>query len=153
MLQFLPRQVQRPPQTVPIRLRLPSVSEGWTSNEPEIYANPLSKWLFVSSLRRYRALQNELQPPWDSQGWWTIDPGNTVYVANTCNRYLYFYAEAVDGAYWAGPYQFEVAEGVFDFCPTSGIGFSGATAGTRQIDDNIGDVCWPWDSYTLELIA
>ncbi len=57
------------------------------------------------------------QPPWDSQGWWTIDPGNTVYVANTCNRYLYFYAEAVDGAYWAGPYQFEVAEGVFDFCP------------------------------------
>jgi uncharacterized membrane protein len=93
------------------------------------------------------------QPPWDSQGWWTIDPGNTVYVANTCNRYLYFYAEAVDGAYWAGPYQFEVAEGVFDFCPTSDIGFSGATAGMRQIDDNIGDICWPWDSYTLELIA
>lgn len=140
MLQFLRRQARRPPQTVPIRLRLPSVSEGWNGYSSRVYV----------AIALYNT---SCQPPWDSQGWWTIDPGNTVYVANTCNRYLYFYAEAVDGAYWAGPYQFEVAEGVFDFCPTSGIGFSGATAGMRQIDDNIGDVCWPWDSYTLELIA
>jgi uncharacterized membrane protein len=93
------------------------------------------------------------QPPWDSQGWWAIDPGNSAYVANTCNRYFYFYAEALDGEYWAGPYRFEVAESAFDFCPTSSVGFSGATAGMRQADDQIGSICWPWDSYTVELIA
>jgi|SRR5450755_1464415 hypothetical protein len=82
---------------------------------------------------------------------WVIDPGNTVYVANTCNRYLYFYAEAVDGAVWGGDYQFEVAESAFYFCPTPAVGFSGATAGMRQLDDNIGGICWPWDSATWEL--
>jgi uncharacterized membrane protein len=55
-------------------------------------------------------------PPWQSEGWWGIEPGNSVHVINTCNRYLFFYAEAVDGAYWAGPYRFQVAEGVFSFC-------------------------------------
>jgi len=90
-------------------------------------------------------------PPWQSEGWWGIEPGNSVHVINTCNRYLFFYAEAVDGAYWAGPYRFPVAEGVFSFCPTAGVGFSGAEVGMREIDNGIGGTCWPWDSYTLNL--
>jgi uncharacterized membrane protein len=90
-------------------------------------------------------------PPWQSEGWWGIDPGNSVYVINTCNRYLYFYAEAVDGEYWAGQYLFPVAEGVFYFCPSPGIGFSGDSVGMRQIDNGIGSICWPWDSFTIDL--
>src|SRR5580658_2954028 len=80
-------------------------------------------------------------PPWQSEGWWGIEPGNSVHVINTCNRYLFFYAEAVDGAYWAGPYRFQVAEGVFSFCPTAGVGFSGAEVGMREIDNGIGGTC------------
>jgi uncharacterized membrane protein len=92
-------------------------------------------------------------PPWASEGWWGIEPGATVHVANTCNRYLLFYAEAVDGTYWAGPYQFQVTESAFFFCPTAEIGYSGATVGMREVDDDIGSICWPWDSYTVELVG
>jgi uncharacterized membrane protein len=90
---------------------------------------------------------------WEVKGWWGISPGASSYVANTCNRYLYFYAEASNGAYWAGPYDFQVSEGVFDFCPPSGVGIEGATTGMREIDNNIGSICWPWDSYTLNLVG
>jgi hypothetical protein len=23
----------------------------------------------------------------------------------------------------------------------------------REIDDGIGSICWPWDSYTVELVG
>jgi hypothetical protein len=90
---------------------------------------------------------------WETEGWWVITPGNTVHVANTCNRYLYFYAEAVNGEYWAGNYDFEISEGEFDFCPSAGVGIQGATVGMRELDNNIGGTCWPWDSYTLQLVG
>jgi uncharacterized membrane protein len=90
-------------------------------------------------------------PPWQSEGWWVIEPGNTAYVLNTCNRYVCFYAEAFDGEYWGGPYQFEVAESAFNFCPTASVGFTGADAGFALLDNGIGGICWPWDSYTLNL--
>jgi hypothetical protein len=92
------------------------------------------------------------EPPWESQGWWGLDPGGSTYVADTCNRYFYFYAEATDGRFWAGRHFFEVAEGTFSFCPTSGIGFSGETVGMRQVDDQIGPTCPSCESFTVILV-
>jgi hypothetical protein len=94
------------------------------------------------------------QPPWESKGGGRSTRATRVHVANTCNGNLCFYAEAADGVYSAGPYQFEIAESAFDFRPTATIGFSGATVGMRLIDGQMGGTCWRWDSYTtLELVA
>jgi uncharacterized membrane protein len=39
---------------------------------------------------------------WGTRGWWGINPGGEAYVLTTNNRYAAFYAEAADGAVWAG---------------------------------------------------
>ncbi len=41
---------------------------------------------------------------WASRGWYRIEPGQSAVVLWTTNEYSTFYAEADDGAYWAGPY-------------------------------------------------
>jgi uncharacterized membrane protein len=28
---------------------------------------------------------NSCDPPWQSEGWWGISPGNSAHVLNTCN--------------------------------------------------------------------
>jgi uncharacterized membrane protein len=41
--------------------------------------------------------------PWGTRGWWIIEPGDSKYVLETNNRYMYFYAESVPvGRVWAG---------------------------------------------------
>ncbi|BCJ68430.1 hypothetical protein GCM10009779_50120 [Polymorphospora rubra] len=42
---------------------------------------------------------------WGTRGWWSIDLGQSVHVLNTDGRWAYFFAEAADGAFWAGDLQ------------------------------------------------
>ena len=40
---------------------------------------------------------------WITRAWWPIKPGETVYVADTQNRFFYYYAEdRSTGTYWGG---------------------------------------------------
>jgi uncharacterized membrane protein len=85
----------------------------------------------------------------ETMGWWTLSTGACANVyANDLedlNRYWYYFAEAADGAVWAGPYQAYVPNEAFNDC--YGTGVSGRRiVGFRQLD--IGDA----DDFTLTLI-
>ncbi len=41
---------------------------------------------------------SEYGRPWGTRGWYKVDPGGSVYVLDTGNRYFYYYAEATDGS-------------------------------------------------------
>lgn len=73
---------------------------------------------------------------WGTRGWWAMQPGGESYVVNTNNRYAYFYAEATDGAVWAGAYgDVYVHQQAFDSC--LGIGDNNPNTrvvGMREID-------------------
>jgi len=88
---------------------------------------------------------------WRTQGWWSAQPGSEVHAFNTTNRYGCYYAEADDGAYWAGIYgPVYVYSDAFDSC--SGIGSTAAygTVGMRLID--LGSNAWmPWATHTVHL--
>lgn len=54
---------------------------------------------------------------WGTRGWWTIDPGQSAYVLDTGNSRAYFYAEADDGAFWAGSdWAIHAPQTAFDSC-------------------------------------
>lgn len=84
-------------------------------------------------------------------GWWNIAPGACAFVyANDLedlNRYWYYYAEAEDGAVWAGPYGASVPLAAFNQCYGIGViienGNESVSIGFRELD--IGDN----DDYTL----
>ena len=87
----------------------------------------------------------------ETRGWWSIAPGRCVNVhaddLEDRNRYWYYYAEAADGAVWAGPYKVLVSNEAFDLC----YGYVSSEHGHRyiemrelDIDDN--------DDYTLTLV-
>jgi hypothetical protein len=51
-----------------------------------------------------------------------LQPGETAVRANpTLNRWFYYYAEADDGATWAGPYVAEVTNDAFAKCTCLGV--------------------------------
>lgn len=51
---------------------------------------------------------------WEVRGWIDLDPDETEVRANpTGNQWFYYYAEAVDGAVWAGPHLVDVREARF----------------------------------------
>jgi hypothetical protein len=57
-----------------------------------------------------------------SSGGASSTSGQTKSRANpTSNRWFYYYAEAVDGAYWAGPYVAEVSDAKFEKCTCLGV--------------------------------
>ncbi len=85
----------------------------------------------------------------ETMGWWSVDQGSCAIVYGNdledLNRYWYYYAEADDGAVWAGPYRATVPNEAFSGC--QGIGVSTQrTIGFRELD--IGD----HDDYTLTLV-
>lgn len=41
---------------------------------------------------------------WGTRGWWFLNPRDDVYVLDTDNNYVYFYAHSARGLVWAGPY-------------------------------------------------
>jgi len=84
---------------------------------------------------------------WQTLGWWAINTGEEVYAFNTNNRYSAFYAEAEDGAFWAGPYgPVYVYHDAFDSCVYIGSTAAFAVVGMRLIDGN------SYGTYTINLV-
>jgi len=77
---------------------------------------------------------------WATHGWWNLNPGDSQTVLWTTNQYVYFYAEAGDGAWWGdsnGPTVYVHPER-FDSCYNIGATGDWVTVGMAQVD-----VGWP----------
>jgi uncharacterized membrane protein len=92
---------------------------------------------------------------WEKKGWWKMEPGEGKVVyggdLDDLNRYYCFYAQAANGAYWAGPYRRFVPYSRFDWCEWTACSHSdgspcGFDAGFRLLD--IGGN----DDYTVNLV-
>jgi len=93
-----------------------------TGQSEVTFTNSYGKKLFVAYMRRDFSCQDECGGIWDVLGWINPDPGETESRANpTTNRWYYYYAEAVDGAVWAGPYVAEVTQTKFEKCTCLGV--------------------------------
>jgi hypothetical protein len=60
---------------------------------------------------------------WATHGWWVLNPGDSKTVTWTTNQYVYFYAEAVNGASWYDPngQAVYVTQERFDSCYLIGV--------------------------------
>lgn len=86
------------------------------------FHNSYPTTIYVAYMRLDWACGDECGDPWDVLGWARLSPGQTKSRANpTSNRYFYYYAEADDGAYWAGPYVAEVSNDRFEKCTCLGV--------------------------------
>ena len=86
------------------------------------FTNSYGKKLFVAYMRLDFSCQSECGEPWDVLGWINLDPGETEARANPANnQWFYFYAEAVDGAFWAGPFVANVSNNKFEKCSCLGV--------------------------------
>jgi uncharacterized membrane protein len=87
---------------------------------------------------------------WELAGWYNLDTGQgmTVFFGDLddINRYWYFNAEAIDGAYWAGDVVHDVPPTAFDWCWNTGSNVA-SPVGFREID--VGDN----DDFTVNLVA
>lgn len=89
----------------------------------------------------------------EMMGWWRVNPGSCVLVyANDLedvNQFWYYYAEADDGAFWAGPFAANVPFNAFggdQWCFGSQSTTADLRIGYRELD--IGDN----DDYTLTFV-
>jgi hypothetical protein len=104
------------------------------------FTNSYGKKLFVAYMRRDFNCQTECGEPWDVLGWINLDPGETETRANpTNNQWFYYYAEAVDGAFWAGPFVANVSNAKFEKCSCLGVSVSHGPqpyydVGMRELD-------------------
>lgn len=78
---------------------------------------------------------------WSKKGWWHLNPGEAKTVLWTTNAYSLFYAEADDGAHWAGPYSTDLPFEAFDWCWDTASS-NGEQAGMRLIHAT--NAWWPW---------
>lgn len=78
---------------------------------------------------------------WLVEGWWTINPGQTVFPFRTSNRYFAYYAEG-GGLIWNGSYGAYVDQTAFAHC-------SNTTTG-RFVGMRLGD-CDNFSTYTINL--
>jgi uncharacterized membrane protein len=105
------------------------------------FTNSYGKKLYVAYMRRDFNCQSECGDIWDVLGWINLDPGETESRANpTNNRWYYYYAEAADGAVWAGPYVAEVSQQKFEKCTCLGVSVSEGPppyhdVGFRELDN------------------
>ena len=103
------------------------------------FTNSYGQKMYVAYMRRDFSCQ-DCGDIWDVLGWIGLDPGETETRANpTDNRWYYYYAEAVDGAYWAGPYGAEVSQARFEKCTCLGVVVSDGPqpyhdVGMRELD-------------------
>lgn len=89
------------------------------------FRNSYGKKIYVAYMRRDFSCLAECGEPWDILGWIGLDPGELEARANpTKNRWFYYYAEASDGAFWAGPYVAEVSNNRFEKCTCLGVAVS-----------------------------
>jgi Protein of unknown function (DUF1036) len=104
------------------------------------FTNSYGKKLFVAYMRLDFSCQAECGEPWDVLGWINLDPGETEARANPANnQWFYFYAEAVDGAFWAGPFVANVSNNKFEKCSCLGVTVSQGPqpyydVGMRELD-------------------
>lgn len=99
------------------------------------FKNDYGQKIYVAYMRRDYDCQADSGKPWGVKGWIGLDPGETEYRANaTGNQWFYYYAEAVDGAFWAGGYMAQVTNTEFQTC--TGLGQTGAWyyVGMRELD-------------------
>ena len=98
------------------------------------FRNHYGKKIYVAYMRRDFSCQADSGEPWEVRGWINLDPWETEYRANpTQNQWFYYYAEATDGAFWAGPYVVQVTNSVFQNC--TGTGKTGwYNVGMRELD-------------------
>src|SRR5260370_42661930 len=88
----------------------------------ETFTNSYGQKIYVAYMRRDFNCQNECGDIWDVLGWINLDPGETETRANaTNNRWIYYYAEATDGAVCSGPYFEELTPWRFVHCTCSGV--------------------------------
>jgi hypothetical protein len=86
------------------------------------FTNSYGKKLYVAYMRLDYNCQSECGEPWDVLGWINLDPGETEVRNNaTRNQWFYYYAEAEDGAFWAGPYVANVSNNKFEKCTCLGV--------------------------------
>jgi hypothetical protein len=104
------------------------------------FRNSYGKKLWVAYMRLDWDCGADCGEPWEARGWVALDPGETEYRSNpTSNRWFYYYAEAEDGAFWAGPYVAGVSNSVFAKCTCIGVIRSDGTSpyydvGFRELD-------------------
>jgi hypothetical protein len=85
---------------------------------------------------------------WATRGWWNLNPGDSVHTnVWTANRYFCFYAEAQDGAVWAGPYVAEVMNNAFDGCINIGHSVSDGPNPYYDVGFRLEDAGWWFWSY------
>jgi uncharacterized membrane protein len=113
------------------------------------FTNSYGQKIYVAYMRVDNDCGDDCGDPWIVKGWVGLDPGETETRANpTSNRYFYYYAESVDGAFWSGPYPAEVTQTVFSKCTCLGVIIINGpgtnpyeTVGFRELDtDNFGGV-------------
>ncbi len=93
-----------------------------TGRSSVTFTNSYGHKIYVAYMRRDFNCQNECGGIWDVLGWINLDPGETESRDNpTNNRWFYYYAEAEDGAVWAGPYVAEVTQTRFEKCTCLGV--------------------------------
>ncbi len=106
------------------------------------FTNSYGTRLFVAYMRLDWACGEECGDPWDVRGWIRLEPGQTQSRANpTSNRWYYYYAEAIDGAQWIGPFVAEVRQAAFAKCTCLGVHVSHGPqpyhdVGFRELDTN-----------------
>lgn len=93
-----------------------------TGRSEVTFTNSYGQKIYVAYMRRDFNCQSECGDIWDVLGWINLDPGETETRANpTNNRWYYYYAEAADGAVWAGPYPAELTNSRFEKCTCLGV--------------------------------
>lgn len=105
-----------------------------TTGSSEVrFRNHYGKKIFVAYMRRDDFCEAVADNVWEVKGWIGLDPGETEYRANeTGNRWFYYYAEAVDGAFWSGPFAAKVDYTVFTWCV--GTSYAKYDVGMRELD-------------------
>ena len=98
------------------------------------FTNGHGQKIYVAYMRLNLSCQADSGEPWEVRGWIGLNPGETKYRDNpTGNRWFYYYAEAVDGSFWAGPYVVIVTQTAFHNC--TGTGKTGwHNVGMRELD-------------------
>jgi hypothetical protein len=99
------------------------------------FKNDYGKKIYVAYMRLDHDCAADSGEPWRVKGWIGLDPGETEYRANdTGNQWFYYYAEAVDGAFWAGPYVVIVTSTKFQTCTGVGKTINWYKVGMRVLD-------------------
>lgn len=110
------------------------------SRSSATFTNSHGKKIFVAYMRRDWTCLSDCGDRWDVLGWIHLEPGQTERRANpTENRWFYYYAEDVDGTFWAGSYLAEVTNPSFQKCSCIGVSVSHGPnpwydVGMREVD-------------------